>query len=105
MRSMPQSPSPRLKVVLIPAPSTLPLLNEKKKRRAMSHCMRSTSKAAAQRGRSDVYSAAGRQAEINESVLKDGFPLPDIPHVRFVDPDLSFQQYAVRLAANVQYVP
>ena len=45
------------------------------------------------------------QAEINESVLKDGFPLPDIPHVRFVDPDLSFEQYAVRLAANVQYVP
>lgn len=45
------------------------------------------------------------QQEINESVLKDGFPLPDIPHVRFVDPDLTFVDYAVKLAANVQYVP
>lgn len=44
------------------------------------------------------------QAEINESVLKDGFPLPDIPHVHFVDADLSFVKYAVMLAANVQYV-
>ena len=45
------------------------------------------------------------QAEINESVLKDGFPLPDIPHVHFVDLDLAFAKYAVKLAANVQYVP
>ncbi|CAL8464093.1 g3628 [Coccomyxa elongata] len=45
------------------------------------------------------------QQEINQSVLKDGFPLPDIPHVRFVDPDLTFVQYAVKLAANVQYQP
>ena len=45
------------------------------------------------------------QAEINESVLKDGFPLPDIPHVRFTDPDLTFVQYAVKLGASVQYVP
>ena len=45
------------------------------------------------------------QAEINESVLKDGFPLPDIPHVHFVDLDLAFAEYAVKLAANVQYVP
>ena len=37
--------------------------------------------------------------------MQDGFPLPDIPHVRFTDPDLTFAQYAVRLAANVQYVP
>ncbi|CAL5226835.1 g9699 [Coccomyxa viridis] len=45
------------------------------------------------------------QAEINQSVLKDGFPLPDIPHVHFVDLDLAFVDYAVKLAANVQYVP
>ena len=45
------------------------------------------------------------QAEINESVLKDGFPLPDIQHVHFVDMDLSFVQHAIMLAANVQYVP
>ena len=41
------------------------------------------------------------QAEINQSVLKDGFPLPDIPHVHFVDLDLAFVKYAVKLAANV----
>ena len=45
------------------------------------------------------------QQEINQSVLKDGFPLPDIPHVRFVDPDLTFVLYAVKLAASVQYQP
>ena len=45
------------------------------------------------------------QAEINQSVLKDGFPLPDIPHVHFVDLSLSFVEYAIKLAGNVQYVP
>ncbi len=45
------------------------------------------------------------QQEINDSVLKDGFPLPDIPHVQFVDPDLTFVQHAVKLAANVKYQP
>jgi hypothetical protein len=45
------------------------------------------------------------QQEINDSVLKDGFPLPDIPHVGFIDPDLTFVQHAVKLAANVKYQP
>lgn len=45
------------------------------------------------------------QAQINEGFLRDGFPLPDIPHVQVLHPNLTFVPNAVRLEGDVAYVP
>ena len=47
----------------------------------------------------------GLQAQINDGLLRDGFPLPDIPHVQVLSPNLTFVPHAVRLDGDVAYVP
>lgn len=44
------------------------------------------------------------QAQINDGFLRDGFPLPDIPHVQVLAPNLTFVPNAVRLEGDVRYV-
>ena len=45
------------------------------------------------------------EAKINNEILKDGFPLPDIPHVQVVKPGVQVVDYALSLDSSVQYVP
>lgn len=45
------------------------------------------------------------QAQINDGLLRDGFVLPDIPHVHVLAPNLTFVPNAVRLDGDVAYVP
>ncbi|KAK9819379.1 hypothetical protein WJX81_003680 [Elliptochloris bilobata] len=44
------------------------------------------------------------QAQINDGLLRDGFPLPDIPHVQVLSPNITFVPNAVRLDGDVAYV-
>lgn len=45
------------------------------------------------------------EAKINDEILKDGFPLPDVPHVKVVAPGVEVVDYALSMDSSVQYVP
>ena len=45
------------------------------------------------------------EAKINDEILKDGFPLPDIPHVQVINPGVQVVDFALSMDSSVQYVP
>lgn len=45
------------------------------------------------------------EAKINGEILKDGFPLPDVPHIQVIKPGVEVVDYAMSLDSSVQYVP
>ncbi len=42
--------------------------------------------------------------QVNHGILKDGFPLPDIPHIRVDRANVTVAQSALALGTDLSYV-